>query len=244
MSDFRTDLYHRYVSTFKTDEQREVDYRALHAYWDYCQRKYLPLLQAVPRDGAVLDLGCGAGYLLRFLMMQGFSQVEGVDVSAEQVQLATKRGCRAGVVDAFRFLESRRQTFDAIIALDFVEHFTKEEVVRMLTSICDALKEGGVLLLQTPNGQGLFATEVIYGDFTHMTIFNPGSLAQLLRAAGFAEIRFTETGPVASNWMGLSRLMGWRLIRGAANFVRAVETGKRQEVWTENLICHCQKQLG
>ena len=48
------------------------------------------------------------------------------------------------------------------------------------------------MLVQTANGAGLFPAQVIYGDLTHMTIFTPHSLAQLLRASGFVDLAFTD----------------------------------------------------
>jgi 2-polyprenyl-3-methyl-5-hydroxy-6-metoxy-1,4-benzoquinol methylase len=50
------------------------------------------LISLLPRNAAVLDLGCGAGVpVTRWLADKGFA-VTGVDVSARQLELAHKRG--------------------------------------------------------------------------------------------------------------------------------------------------------
>lgn len=97
--------------------------------------------------------------------------------------------------------------------------------------------------MQTPNGQGLFPHQVIYGDLTHYTIFTTDSLQQILRLVGFSDIEFSETGPVPANLKGRVRVSLWKLIKFIANTVRKIETGKSQNVWTENIICCCQKAL-
>src|SRR5262249_47783966 len=149
---------------------------------------------------------CGPGVILEFLKNKGFSNVQGIDVSQEQVAVSVKRGLNANVADVFEFLESKEQAYNAILALDFIEHFTRDEILSLIKEISKALKLGGMLLLQTPNGQGLFAGQVVYGDLTHFTIFTPESMSQVLRFAGFDLIEFHETGPVPKNFPNKLRI--------------------------------------
>ena len=240
--DFRRRLYERYVSTFK-DEITPTDDAALLPYWRWCEHRFLPLLQGLSRSARILELGCGPGHVLAFLQRQGFTRTEGIDVSAEQVQLARDRGLNARVADVFEVLGGAGADgpYDAVIAVDFVEHFSKSELLDLLPRIFDRLRDGGLLLLQTPNGQGLFARQIVYGDLTHLTILSTDSLRQLLRLVGFEDIQFFETGPIAATLKGTARVGIWKLIRWVANAIRWIETSKRQEVWTENLICTARR---
>jgi 2-polyprenyl-3-methyl-5-hydroxy-6-metoxy-1,4-benzoquinol methylase len=249
--DFRRELYQRYVSTFKNgqvqggspnpDSRVPIPGAERASYWSWCERKYLPLLSGLGRDEPVLELGCGPGHLMEFLQRRGFSHVTGIDISEEQAWLARARGQLVCVADALPFLESNVGRFAAIIAVDFLEHFTRDELMTLVKQIATALRQGGVLMVQTANGQGLFPNQVIYGDLTHMTIFTPGSLGQLLRAHGFGQPTFYETGPVAVRLHGRANVALWGGITGAARLVRQVETGKRQDIWTENFICRAVK---
>ena len=67
------------------------------------------------------------------------------------------------------FLHARPQRFDLVTGLDIVEHFTKDEVLDFLDACREALRPGGRLVLQTPNGESPFGGAVRYGDFTTVT---------------------------------------------------------------------------
>jgi SAM-dependent methyltransferase len=240
MPDFRFELYKRYVSSFKGSQSQQGE-ASLRRYWAWCRHKYLPIIDAIPRQAAVLDLGCGSGAMLEFLKNEGFTHARGVDVSQEQVEIARSRGLNAEVQDAVAFLRAHENSFDLLVAFDFFEHFTKAELLELVSLIHSTLKPGGYLLLQTPNGCGLLPGQVIYGDLTHMTIFTPESITNLLRLSNFEQIVFYETGPAPIDLKGRVRGCLWQMIRTMANIARLVETGKKQPIWTENLICCCRK---
>lgn len=236
MNDIRSRLYRHYVSRFKTDELHR-DERWLESYWSWCDHKYLPFLRTVPKDQPLLELGCGPGYILEFLKSRNYSGAEGIDISREQVKLARARGNRASVADAFKFLRGAKNRYAAIIAIDFVEHFTKQELLRLFPLIFESLQRGGLLLIQTPNGQGLFPGQVIYGDLTHLTIFAQDSLRHILSLAGFQNIRFAETGPAPDTFEGKLRTFLWKVIRAGIRIVRQIEAKNSSKLWTESFIC-------
>ncbi|MBV9581755.1 MAG: class I SAM-dependent methyltransferase, partial [Chloroflexi bacterium] len=223
-SDYRAGLYARYVSAFKgTPAHLEDD--GADQFWDH---KFLPLLADLNRSAAILDLGCGSGSLLAYLQRRGFSQAGGVDISAEQIALADQRGVRAEQHDGLAYLATHSQHFETILAVDVLEHFTRDELAGLVGRMFGALKPGGRLVVQTANGAGLFPGQVIYGDLTHQTIFTPESLAQLLRSVGFGNLACYETGPVPFRIRGRLDVALWTAVKVVANSVRHVETGKRQ----------------
>ncbi|MHC4757358.1 MAG: class I SAM-dependent methyltransferase [Planctomycetota bacterium] len=240
MKDFRKNIYSYYVTKYKRS-QLDVDPEWLRSSWKWMEHKYLFLLDGIDKDSPILEVGCGPGYFMEFLENQGFSNVKGIDISAEQVELARKRGFNAEIADVFEYLQDKKDVFKVITAFDFIEHFTKDELMELLPLLYNALKEKGKLITETPNGQGLFPNQIIYGDMTHVTTFNPESLRQILNLHGFSNIEIHETGPVAKNISGCVRLFLWKIIRQIVILIRRIETGKKQTIWTENMICSCQK---
>jgi 2-polyprenyl-3-methyl-5-hydroxy-6-metoxy-1,4-benzoquinol methylase len=231
--DFRADLYRGYVSTFKGERAALSDDGAF-VWWDH---KFLPLLADLDRSAAILDLGCGSGSLLAYLGRRGFSHAFGVDISAEQIDRALQKGVSAAQHDAHAYLAASTERFDAIIAVDVLEHFTRDELAHLVRQLFAALKPGGRLVVQTANGAGLFPGQVIYGDLTHQTIFTPESLGQLLRSVGFDAPSCYETGPIPVRVRGKLDVALWTAVKALANALRHAETGKRQVIWTENFIC-------
>ncbi len=228
----RATLYRRYVSTFKGAP--DLASQAADEWWDH---KYLPLLADLDRAAPILEVGCGSGGLLAYLGRRGFSQAGGVDVSPEQVELARQRGVAVECGDALDHLHDSGRTYGAIVAVDVLEHLTGDEALALAQASLDALRPGGRVVIQTANGAGLLAGQVIYGDLTHQTIFTPESLGQLLRAVGFNNLGFWETGPIPIRLRGKVNVALWALMKRLANVARSVETGKTQSIWTENFIC-------
>src|SRR5205814_8494887 len=116
------------------------------AWWDH---KFLPLLDAIPNNAEILDLGCGSGALLAYLDRRGFSHARGVDISAEQIALAQQRGVNAVRGDALEHLADNLAAYEVIVAVDVLEHFSRNEDLQLVQLAFEALKPRGRLLVQT-----------------------------------------------------------------------------------------------
>jgi SAM-dependent methyltransferase len=226
-------LYTRYHSTFNSliSSADEKTLKSLFAHYDY---KILPLLKNFSSSAKILELGCGPGYLLEYLKSKGFDNILGIDISKEQVEIAVAKGLRAVEGDVFDFLRSNSEKYDLIFAFDFIEHFTKDELIELTNLIYQNLKDGGVLIIRTPNGEGIFAGYVIYGDLTHQTIFTPNSLVQLLKLVGFKRVYCFENGPVAKDIKGLLRKIVWEIFKMIINVFRISEVGGRMKIISQD----------
>jgi len=236
MTDFRNRLYNQYLSGFHEEHTRVRDSRR-RAYYRWLDYKLKPFLADLAPDARIIELGCGVGDLLDYLKSRGFTDARGMDCCEAQVEIAQSQGHAALRADVFEYLDKVEEPFDAALALDFIEHFTKDELLTLFDALRKTLKPGGRLILQTPNGEGLFAREVIYGDLTHLTVFTPRSLRQILAATGFENIRFIECGPAPTSLKGVIKVVLWRALCAFANAARFVELGSARKIWTVNMIC-------
>jgi 2-polyprenyl-3-methyl-5-hydroxy-6-metoxy-1,4-benzoquinol methylase len=209
--------------------------------WDWFDRKYLPLINSYSTDSPILELGCGRGYMLEYLRNHNFSNLKGIDISDEQVMIAKEKGFNVEVGDALEYFTKNNNKFKIIIALDFIEHFHKSELIPLFENIFNSLDEDGLFFFHTPNGQTILAPTLIYGDLTHMTIFTPNSALQLLRNVGFKQIDFYEAGPLAKNFKGGIRMVIWKMIKTGYNIIHLAEAGSTVKILTKNFIGAAKK---
>ena len=188
MSDYRELFYKKYNSTYKEYIFTESP-EAIASYWRKLRRKILPLISEYSFKVNILDLGCGHGYIMQSLRSEGYKNIAGIDIYDEQIAKAKKKGLNVKVGNVFNDLNIEYNKYDIIIAFDFIEHFNKTELIDLITIINKALKEDGILLIHTPNGQGIFTQKITYGDLTLLTIVTTNFLIQLLKLDGFAEIQ-------------------------------------------------------
>jgi 2-polyprenyl-3-methyl-5-hydroxy-6-metoxy-1,4-benzoquinol methylase len=181
-------------------------YRHVNANFDVA--RYRRIIQNEHRDildrnKRILDVGCGAGFLLEALEREGYARLWGVELDENQYRVATSRLTHAKLAhqDAFAFLERTDESFDVIFFYDLLEHVRKPDVVPLLRLAREALQAGGALVIKTPNAESpLFATRMRYVDFTHEVMFSQDSIRMVLRQAGFERIacRATKDPPGAT----------------------------------------------
>ncbi len=230
-NDYRDRVYEKYASQFK-DESTQFDATAADR-WARPYASYLSDWLPQEKSAAILDLGCGNGRLLHFFRRQRYTRLSGVDISAEQVALARQVTSDIEQGDVLSFLESHPGQYDLITALDLIEHLDKDESLRFLDGCFQALRPGGRLILQTPNGDSPFVNTIRYGDFTHEQCFTPDILRKLMGLCGFTGFDAREQPPVPYGAKSALRSLLWKLIRAKLIFLNLVETGSPGSgVWT------------
>ncbi len=103
-------------------------------------------LQLLKDANKVLDLGCGDGLTLAFLVDKGFD-VTGMDYSEVGIANAKKRVSKKAkfvLGDIYQPLPFEDEEFDAIIAYQVINHNTIEEIRKLLKELHRILKPGGV----------------------------------------------------------------------------------------------------
>lgn len=158
-----------------------------------------------PRKGTLLDVGCSTGWFMSAASDGGWS-VTGIDVSASAVAHN-----RAGGLDAHvATLECHNLahgSFDVITMFDSIEHMPSP--MRALRAAHEILGENGLLVITTPNVDGLmpFVVYQLFGRTMglwehptppgHVFQFSATTLTAALDRAGFEEIfRKTERIPL------------------------------------------------
>jgi SAM-dependent methyltransferase len=144
------------------------------------------LLENLPGPGPfrILDFGCGPGRDLRVFRDLGHEAI-GLDGAARFVELARGySGCEVWLQD-FLQLQLPPEFFDGIFANASLFHVPSQELPRVLTELCAALKPGGVLFSSNPRGDN----EEGWSGERYGAYYNYETWCKFVRAAGFSEIR-------------------------------------------------------
>ena len=241
-SEYRPRIYEHYGTGFQ-DAPELFDAAAARRWgraYDHYLRGWLPR----DKGAAVAELACGRGNMLHFLQERGYINLEAVDLSPEQANLARQVLPSVKEGDAIAFLEAHQGQFDLIIALDLIEHLKKDEVLRFLDAAYNAMASGASLILQTPNAGSPWFGMMRYGDFTHEVCFNANSLRRILSLSGFSSLEIREAGPIPWGYSIASsiRAFAWQCIRITYKGMTMTETGAVGDtVYTRNLLARAVK---
>lgn len=122
------------------------------------------------KNRKIIDVGCGTG-LLSVKLAKAGADVTGIDLSADMLEVATKRANALSM--PIRFIEQPMQEIEgepeydgAVIAIDSLNYLPdRESVIQTFKGIHSILKNGGLLLFDV---HSTFKTDVIFmeGPFT------------------------------------------------------------------------------
>lgn len=108
------------------------------------------MLTSIAPTENLLDLGCDDGAnTLRFAVAAGASEIHGVEIVTDAVQVARQRDIRAVLSDLNDSLPYEDATFDAVVSNQVIEHVADTD--RFLREILRVLKPSGVAVLSTEN---------------------------------------------------------------------------------------------
>jgi len=128
------------------------------------------------RTLSILDFGFGAGGFMDWARGAGHS-VTGVEILPEMIAAAAARGHRT--VPAAESDRLGDGAFDAIVALDVLEHLDRAGFVALMALARRTLTPTGVLVARFPNADSPVFGRYHYGDLTHGRPLSADAVRQL-----------------------------------------------------------------
>jgi len=135
------------------DREYESEYFDIEdTHWWFKARRHL-LKQTLPQDvGRVLEVGSGSGCNLACMSA---TEKVGFDISEEASHRAKLRGVKVITGDLQKGLPFEKESFDAVLALDVLEHLTDDGYA--LGELIRVLKPQGTIVLSVPAFQQLWS---------------------------------------------------------------------------------------
>jgi SAM-dependent methyltransferase len=192
----------------------KVEFQAFYRPQYESQAQRIARVTRVPRDGRMLDVGCGRGLRLLSFRRLGM-QVHGMDLIPEPVEyvkqeLGVPAVCTdmAGLPNAFE-----PESFDMVTAFQVIEHVP--DINEMIASCHKLLKPGGWIVIATPmvdSMQAKFfgarwaaATEAP----RHLSLATKTGLRIVLERHGFTDVLCSyDSVWMAAGHFGLSAVPG------------------------------------
>jgi 2-polyprenyl-3-methyl-5-hydroxy-6-metoxy-1,4-benzoquinol methylase len=189
----------------------------------------------------ILDVGCGEGALLAFLRARGFQNLQGFDISPENVALCHQIGLEfVEQFDALRIGDWEvADSYDAIYAMDLIEHLPKEVAAEFVDQTRRLLRLGGFLVLQSPNMGCVFGNYHRHYDLSHQFALTEKTAVDLLMIAGFPSSKI-ELRPCwnATTTLGYLREIYLRLLH---RMIFLAEDASRPRIPSKNLLIRAER---
>ena len=155
------------------------------------------------KDSLVLDVGCGKGQFLYQLKKLG-ADVVGLEVDPDAVSFAHKLGIQSihrGTIETF----ADERKFDLVVLNDLIEHPLKP--VEVLRAALGLLKDSGLLLIWTPNGDRVecdLERMTLRVDLEHMQYLGSAAFLHLTRILPikiihYETLGYPNLGPIPTN---------------------------------------------
>ena len=150
------------------------------------------LLEHLPAQASVLDIGCGTGRPVCSSLASAGHRVLGIDVSGVMIAAATRNVPEASFakIDVKDFKPADGEKYDAItVYFSLIASVTQEQIRNYIAKIYTWLKEGGLFI---------FATVPISGESLEITwmgrpivasSLSPGEVLESVKAANFEVLK-------------------------------------------------------
>jgi len=175
--------YDRIAQRYLEAAQRGLAQEQATARMTYLRK----VLERLPDQAHVLELGCGAGVPCTQLLAKR-AHVTGVDISAAQITLAQQHVPEATLLHAdMMTLAFPPASFDAIVAFYSIIHLPRPEQAMLIARLATWLRPGGWLLgnLGTRNDSGTVEPDWL-GSPMYWSSYDAQTNRDLVSQAGFS----------------------------------------------------------
>ena len=181
------------------------------------------------REARILEIGFGLGCVLDYLQAAGYRRYSGVETDEEAVRIASSKHPVQLVEDTSSYLAAHPEEYDVIVLRQVIAHLEPVSGIQLVTAVRQALRPGGVAVLQTFNAALPTAPYTLANDLTHHAAYTEHSLRQLLVVCGFESVQ------IFGGRLATRGVRGWafRFVRAAYCRLLQLRFGLRARIWWE-----------
>jgi len=163
----------------------------------------------LPKAGAMLDVGCAGGFLMKVAKENGWTAM-GLDISEDMANYGRTHFGHDITVGKLPETNFKKESFDLVTTWDAIEHST--DPLGDIQSMSRLLKPGGILSIITPDSDSLHAK--LFGKKwveylrprEHTYFLSFGTLRTMLDRTGLDIKKHTTVGKLVTWKFALNRL--------------------------------------
>ena len=197
-------FYHAFENEFRGNYEL-IRERMANRYFDRLSK----LVRSFsPRPVNAVDLGCGRGEFLEICRGAGFN-CKGTDLSSAAVAFCANKKLDVSRCDALTFMRQIKENSVHVIgSFHMIEHCDPRYVFKVFQEAFRCLVPSGVFIVETPNGQSLWARTKFNLDPTHLSPIHPEYLEFIGKYFGFEVKIETFDAPRGPMIPQLSKITG------------------------------------
>lgn len=161
-------------------------------------------LNKLPKNGKILEVGCGAGHFSNYMAEKGFV-VEGIDLSKKFLEIAKEKVPNV----IFKYMDMRKleyldEEFDGVLSTYALIHIPTDEVVQTLQESFRVLKPGGMIFIAVHKGEPdkMVDEPLKKGEKIFLNQFSKERLSKFVIRAGFKVDYVEIAGTTAESDLG------------------------------------------
>lgn len=150
------------------------------------------LIEQLPPDARVLDLGCGSGLPTAKQLLDAGLEVVGVDESKVMLDLAEEQAPGGRYLHQDLRSIDELGEFDAVVAFFALLMLPRPEIPNLMAQVRNQLRGPKLLLVSMIHGDFDFFPINFLGAATKVSAYPPATLRQMITEAGFEVLNLTE----------------------------------------------------
>ncbi len=188
--------------------------------------------------GKLLDFGSGLGFFAEYCEKNGFKTLS-IDKSEYAVEYIKNKLNLNAIQSDYEYFEKSNELYDVITSFFVIEHI--KDFKKLLFLFKCHLKDKGVLVLSTPNSEGIsikynFLNYVKIHPVDHFSIFSPKLLKEILKEYGFGNIKIVIKGIHIERFIKSKKLGENKLIKNIVYFfARLFKLGDTFEIYAQKM---------
>lgn len=185
------------VASYEANAEGYITSRTSEQSAQYCEW-IVDGLGAYPKTAKIFEIGTGTGYDADYLDSLGYI-VERSDAAQSFIDFNEKRGKTIVKFDVVR--DDFNSTYDAIIAVNVMQHLSRDEFITAMGKVAAALNHGGYFLFSITMGDGSEEWHDDKGGARYFLNWKREDLKKVLKGAGLSVIYEKEIG--YKNWIDI-----------------------------------------